>query len=360
MKLASIVIAVIMSLSMAACGGSTQKNQPNPIPSATQSVSQQENPYEDLTNCFVRPISFFIDFNADDYDIFIGTWGDTDGHASLKFASYDADPYEYTVIVNENYTIKKMLSVEIDNPDKQEFSDFLSTLDWHPDTESNVEYPYGYILTEDSAILVTSEDSNITLYNVKALADVLGIDIQQAVTSVESTDDVEDIIYNLIDSLQYGVRGYPIYMKRNPNGAIIDNYEDLVYALNNPYDSELKDIYTEINGFYDSRNQLEEIYENDNSQSESHSSSSGNGHTYFYNQLPSDVQQYIDAGYRVYMIEHGLAKGYYIAQNDGQGKMFTLICSSNPNTSTQPDQVLYSDTGNHIGSGYSVTDITNW
>lgn len=275
MKLASLVIAVIMSLSLAACGGGSTANQ-TPA-SQSKTVTQQatsiqssqssqesvetENQYDGITNDFVYPISFLhINDTKEDYDIFIGTWGDTDGSISLKEAKFVKSSKVYELIADEKMMDKHLLSITLPNPDYQEFSEFLSTVDWHPDAESSDDNPYGYIICEDSIIIVGTDDDKINLYNVKALADVMAIDIQDAVARVSSVDDAEDIVSNLIQATQLGVRGYPVYADWNPNGVIIDNYDDLLYSMENPSESQLGRVYAEINGFYDDRESAKEYY----------------------------------------------------------------------------------------------------
>ena len=170
----------------------------------------------------------------------------------------------YELVANEKMMDKHLLSITLPNPDYQEFSDFLNSVDWHPDSNSSIEDPYGYILCEDSVIIVGTDDDKITLYNVKALADVMGIDIQDAVARVSSVDDAEDIVSNLIQATQLGVRGYPVYADWNPNGVIIDNYDDLLYSMENPSESQLGRVYAEINGFYDDRESAKEYYTEEN------------------------------------------------------------------------------------------------
>ena len=160
MKLASLVIAVIMSLSLAACGGSTANQTPA---SQSKTVTQQatsiqssqssqesvetENQYDGITNDFVYPISFLrINDTKEDYDIFIGTWGDTDGSISLKEAKFVKSSKVYELIANEKMMDKHLLSITLPNPDYQEFSEFLSTVDWHPDADSSDDNPYVYII----------------------------------------------------------------------------------------------------------------------------------------------------------------------------------------------------------------------
>lgn len=384
MKIASLVIALLMSLSLVACGGSSAQipeetvNDPKPkMESSTkpeESNILDDNIYKNLTNTFITPISDLITIDVKDADVGIWytTWNDETDYDTfdMKYTLFADDISGIGIVSNEDYSKNEVLVVDIYDPDEDAFNELLNSLDWHP-AEFNPDPenadPNGYIVTEDSIILVNStlyyeEFENCPnyskiyeLYNINALAKAMGVNIQDAVTKVSSMEDACDIQYYLENALYYGIRGYDNYVNINPFGIVISDYDDIVTAIDNPYDSILQEVSTLIDEM-NSGITLDGDYGNESYPS----SGSSSHHTYFYNQLPAEVQQCIDNGNRVYMIEHGLAKGYYTARNDGQGKMFTLICSSNPNTSTQPELILYSDVGNHIGSGYSVTDVTDW
>ena len=382
MKIASLVIALLMSLSLVACGGSSAQipektiNTPEPkVESGTEHESNvlDDNIYKNLTNIFIDPIDEIISCDIKDatVNLWYYTWNeDVDNPIyGLKYTLFADDTLGVGILSNEDYSRNAVLTVDLYGPNEEDFSGLLSTLDWHPQSESEGEDPIGYVFTEDSIILVNDSvyyeefdnpecEKIYELYNINAMAEVMGINIQNSLAKVSSIDDAFEIQNNLESAIYYGVRGYNNYVDINPYGVIISDYDELVTALEDPYNSPLEEVVT----FIDELSEFDPSDEpyDDGSDYSSPSSSGSHHHSYFYNNLPDAVKQYIDNGYHVYMITHGVTKGYYTAQKYGDGKMFTLICSESPTASIQPEQVLISSTGNYIDGSYSVTDITDW
>ena len=289
MNLASIILAGLLSLVMTACTSSSiphtevsSQNLTEAVESAESSPMveevdvEEENPYSEITNDFLKTTDELgVTINKTKKNGYIDAWNDENHESALRYTRYPKSGYGYGILSNEDYSRNVVLWIDIFNPNKENFEEVLNTLDWHPVSTGSIE---GYILTEDSVILVNTtqyyddyeqDGECYELYNLNALATVMGIDIQEYVANVSSMEDAFDIMYGLEEAAYLGTRGYESYLNYNPQGIITDNFDSILVSLNNPYDALYKDVYPQAYNLpeYDDS----EIYGDDDSETSGNS-----------------------------------------------------------------------------------------
>lgn len=147
MKITSLVVAILMTLSLVACRGSdvqisaesNSENNPEPEVEAkiesTETHDLDDNIYKDLTNTFVTPISDLITIDVKDADVGIWytTWNDETDYDTfdMKYTLFADDISGIGIVSNEDYSKNEVLVVDIYDPDEDEFNKLLNSLDWH-------------------------------------------------------------------------------------------------------------------------------------------------------------------------------------------------------------------------------------
>ena len=164
MKIAALLLALVITLTTtSSCGESTEVQYDEPKVAVEEVTIPEPEPdpskYDGITNIFVSPLEDIdIDLRAEDVNIYQynASWDDETNQYALRMYVFHNDEMYYGVIANEDLSRSAVAWIDIRNPDKTEFNKLLNTLDWHPEEypygESDI--PYGYISTEDSAIIL--------------------------------------------------------------------------------------------------------------------------------------------------------------------------------------------------------------
>ncbi len=328
MKIAAIFLALVLTLTTtSSCGESTEVQYDEPkvaveevtIPEPEPEPKPDPSKYDGITNIFVSPLEDIdIDLRSEDVNIYQynASWDDETNQYALRTYVFRNDEMYYGVIANEDLSRSAVAWIDIRNPDRTEFNKLLNTLDWHPEEypygESDI--PYGYISTEDSAIIVNgtfyyeqynTEEEMYELWNINSLAYVMGVDIQSAISSRNSIDLLWDIVTTLNEANYLGTRGYDEYLDYNPYGIICDDFEEIQYSINNPYSGIYAAIYDDV--YYVEETPIEPS-------------------TTPSKKYPPIVNQYIDYGYEVYEFNYCGAVGYYYRSGWAE---YILFCAGN-------------------------------
>lgn len=329
MKILGLALAIIITLATtASCGKSTEvqyDTEPKTAPIQERVVTPEPEPevepskYDTITNIFLATPEYLgISIESETPYEYDTTWNDESYQYSLREFVFSNDLLYFGIIANEDLSRSTVAWIDIKNPDKEEFNKLLSTLDWHPEENPYGEdVPYGYISTEDSAILVNGTsfylqyNENCEMYelwNINSIAYVMGIDIQHTLTARTSVNMLWDIVTTLYEANYLGTRGYDSYQDYNAFGIICDDFETIQYSINNPYSG----IYSAI---YDDAHYVEEEtpIESDPTPTPS-------------KKYPPIVNQYIDYGYEVYEFDYCGAIGYYYRSGFME---YTLFCIGN-------------------------------
>ena len=263
MKLISVIMALLMAVIMVACSSSSQPEAPmsnieTQIEESQESYTRispqiKENPYSNIKNYFQYTVADLgITLDKENPDFYTTTWTNVD-EASLRYSIYCKSDIGIGIISNEDYSQNAVLWLDIFNVQEDKFAAMIHTLDWHPEDNPDDERPYGYIATGDSIILVNAtnvyesyrtDTYYYELYNINAIADVMGINIQDYLQNITCVEDAFEIASNLNLALYLGTRGYDDYLSINPFGIICEDYETILISLNNPYDGMYADIYS--------------------------------------------------------------------------------------------------------------------
>lgn len=316
----------------------------------------QNSIYDDVLSVFFMSVADMLELNESTVVYTMDTWNDSEDYKSgLNISIYCIEDtnYELGIASNEDFSQNRVLWVSVINPDRDQFNCMLDKLNYHQEpyrdaaTGEIVDIPYGYISVEDMLILIngsnefmshisdetqtangTAIHSAYELLNVKAIADVLGIDVNNALSQCISFSDVNVVYKNLRLAVLYGVRGYEEYWNTNGFGIIMSDYNELSTALSDPENSDLCEVHYLMNtGGSDPTNDPDSPYYEPpidmDLGSEGLNSFSGSDERTDY---PPIVNQYISYGYTVYKYESWGAIGYYY---EAGPMKYILFCSGN-------------------------------
>ncbi|MGO5048641.1 hypothetical protein [Dysosmobacter sp. Sow4_B12] len=360
----------------------------------------QSSIYDDVLSIFFMSDVDMPELNDSTVAYTMDTWNDSEDYKSgLNISIYyiENTNYEFGFVSNEDFSRNRVLWVSVINPDREQFNCMLDKLNYHQEpyrdiaTGEIVDIPYGYISVEDTLILIngsnefmshisdeaqtadgTAIHSAYELLNVKAIADVLGIDANNTLSQCASFSDVNVVYNNLRLAVLYGVRGYEEYWNTNGFGTIMSDYNELSTALSDPENSDLSEVHYLINeGGSDPTNDPDSPYyeppiDVNLSSGGSNSFSGFDGRTDYGSSnkrnCPAIVQAYIDSGYDVYKINQRGASGYYYAEYDSthQFKTYYLIVQANNSTNLHPQQILYSKFGSPEYNMQNCSFDDNW
>lgn len=356
-KYLSIILAIIMILSLCACGKQVDPENLPEDPATEEENALGDDIWSFMINSFELRNSealkaLYDDQKPDDSKAFypLLCWNDDDEQNStapkifINQIEYNGATVYVGLLANETNTRIAPYWISVANGSSDDFVKFLRDTDFHATTNKDAltgelitEYPYGYISTWDSIILVdggsntremvTTINDDTVLFemtNLESMAYVLGIDIQDSIEEIESMDDAYNMQSYLDMASYFGVRGYDSYLNSNGFGVVIKTYKDLVKAVDDAWNDEgvLSDILMYVNGsdaegldgemdyFYGSDpteydNWVEPDYEDDYSYEDSTTTK-----TY-----PPIVNKYIDYGYAVYEYNFAGAVAYYYQEN---------------------------------------------
>ena len=251
-------------------------------------------------------------------------------------AGYDEWPYDSIDVNIPGWAVYDEAIIEDPQPDEIIYTDTITDVEY--------DIPYGYIGAYNSMIIVNDATAPLdyfyTVYsdnlpnfpkyenfysmcNLESYAHVLGIDIQDAIAKVASLDDLWDIESKLSECEFYGIRGYESYYDTNGFGLVINNYTDLAYAIDNPEDSDLAEIYY-LSGEYGSDPTADPESEFYEPPIEYTPSNNNQGSTNNKSSYPPKVNEYISYGYKVY--RHNLCMAYYYKEDWNH---YVLFCIDN-------------------------------
>lgn len=356
-KYLSIILAIAMILILTACG-----NQVDPENLPEDPATEEENTLGDdiwgfMINSFELRNSDALKALYDDQQLDNSKafhpqlcWNDDDEQNStapkifINEIDYNGTTIYVGLLANESNTRIAPYWISVANASYDDFIAFLRGIDFHATANKDAlsgelitDYPYGYISTWDSIILVdggsntrdmvtTISDDTILfeMTNLESLAYVLGIDIQDAIGDVKTMSDAYNMQSYLDQASYYGVRGYSNYTSTNGFGVTLKTYKELVDAIEDAWNDEgpLTDILTFINGssadgldgemdyMYGSDPTMYDDWIDPDDYDFGYEEPTTTTKTY-----PPVVNKYIDYGYAVYEYNFAGAVAYYYQEN---------------------------------------------
>ena len=272
-------------------------------------------------------------------------WNGTDAESLQHVLSVtEGGEIIYDTLLNEDHTRAAIVAINFIDPDRTEFENMIKKLDFHPEkyrdenTQELATEPYGYIAAWDSFVAVNGNFSNLSyfysmyperlenfpqvnsfysLFNIEGYAHVLGIDIQEDLSNINSINDISEMYGNLMECEYYGIRGYDSYLDHNGFGVIINKYSDLKAALNNPDNSDLAEVYylSQQGGSDPTNDPSSEYYEEPVEVPSTQNTTSN---------YPPKVNEYLSYGYKVY--KHNMCEAYYYKEAFDR---YVLFCIDN-------------------------------
>ena len=208
------------------------------------------SPYADYINLFeLRDQEIDQYFNNPGINVSVDRcWNNTEIPTETLYAIFDSElnTQIYFKVMKSNYWGHSAITaIGFENADRDQLTEYLSEVDF---TQYYNEIT-GYISTWDSYIIVNnSHEFNYDTYefiNLNSIAYVLGIDIQESLANM-TFFDMLDMQAKLEGCIYWGIRGYDEYLKINPDGVIIDNYQDLYDTMENPDNSPMADVFNKV------------------------------------------------------------------------------------------------------------------